>query len=146
MDDKEKLTYEAVKRFGSEDMAQEYLDWARRRAMKLDDLERRVTTVELGMVTVQSKLQEMSADAQAARAEQNTVLKSISERVDTIVRDQILEAGRRQGHDAASARVERVAADRGAWARAILPFVYGAGGYLFVKLVQDFAAAGANIP
>lgn len=141
MDDPERLTAEWLHLHGTPEQRAAYISMVERRNRMLDDHERRLAAFEVALVTVQNDIKEMSSEARTTRAEQNMMLKEIVGQVQTIVREQDRETGRRQGMDEASARADKVAAQRRSWAQALLPFLIASGlfasGVLGSRFVQD---------
>lgn len=136
-DEAERLTAEALRRFATPEAAAAYVEHAKAKEEAMRDHERRLTTLEVGVVAMQAELKDLSRDAQETRVEQNGLLKAIGDKVDAIAREQTIEAGRREGAAAIVQRAEKAAAERGMWARSMLPVIIALGVYLAAQFVGD---------
>ena len=67
-DEAERLTAEALRRFATPEAAAAYLDQIRTKADEMRDYERRLTTLEVGVVAMQAELASLRARVAAAEA------------------------------------------------------------------------------
>ena len=69
------------------------------------------------------------------------MLKTVVDRVDSIAREQTLEAGRKEGRATTEALIAKNGETRSAWARALVPVVIALGPYVLAQFVIDVVAA-----
>lgn len=133
----ERLTQEALRRFGTPDELREYEEWVRARREMTDDHERRLRAVENQLTGLVGTVAELKSEAHETRIEQNAMLKQITSQIGALSDRQTHDAGMKAGQDMAMASMLAAQDRRSKWIFVLIPVGLAMAVYLLGAFIND---------